>query len=257
MVDIELIYDADCPNAAQARSNLRQALDIAGLPIQWREWIRTAPQTPQGRRRFGSPTVLIDGRDVAGGGVLDGAGACRIYRDAHFLPQGAPAVSLILAALRGKPEESVSPRARAGLTSSLAVIPGMLAGFLPALSCPACWPAYAGLLASLGIGSLWRGPVLLPITVVLLGIALAALGYRARRRRGYGPLVLGSVGSVAVLLARYVLLRPWIATAAAGLVLAASVWNAWPRKMARRSCPACEAGDRGGAASLSAKGEMS
>ena len=257
MADIELIYDTDCPNAAQARSNLRQALDIAGLPIHWREWIRTAPQTPQDRRRFGSPTVLIDGRDVAGAEPLDGAGACRIYQDEHFQRQGVPAVSLILAVLRGKPGESVRRHPRAGLPTRLAVVPGMLAAFLPALSCPACWPAYAGLLSSVGIGFLWQEPYLLPITVVLLGIALAALGHDARRRRGYGPLVLGSAGSVAVSLARFVLHRPWIATAAAGLVLAASAWNAWPRNMARRSCPACETGDRGGAKSLSAKGETS
>ncbi len=31
--------------------------------------------------RYGSPTILVNGRDVAGHGEHDGAGACRIYRD--------------------------------------------------------------------------------------------------------------------------------------------------------------------------------
>src|SRR5207245_6902386 len=129
--------------------------------------------------------------------------------------------------------------------------------FLPALTCPACWPAYAGLLSSLGIGFLWEGPYLLPITVALLGIALAALAHGARRRRGYGPLVLGSVGSVVVILAKFLFHRPWIAAVAAGMILAASAWNAWPKKMAHRSCPACETTGKSGARTLSAKGETS
>jgi mercuric ion transport protein len=257
MAEIDLIHDADCPNANQARINLRRALEIAGLPARWREWIRTATTTPQDLRRFGSPTILVDGRDVAGLEPLDGTGACRIYQGENLQYQGVPAVSTILAALHGKPGESVTPRPKAGLLSSMAVVPGTLAAFLPALSCPACWPAYAGLLSSLGIGFLWKGPYLLPITVVLLGIALVALAHGARQRRGYGPLALGTIGSITVLLAKFFLERPWSANVAAGLILAACVWNAWPKKMARRSCPACESESRGAAAAFSAKGETS
>ena len=257
MTEIDLIHDVECPNAGQARNNLRRALEMARLPARWREWIRTAPTTPLDLRRFGSPTILVDGKDVAGVEPLDGADACRIYQDENLQLNGVPAVSMILAALDRTREESPASRPGAGFLSNMAVIPGTLAAFLPALSCPACWPAYAGLLSSLGIGFLWQGPYLMPITVVLLGIALGALGYGAPRRRGYGPLVLGGVGSVAMVPAKFVLHEPWIATAAAGLILAASVWNAWPKKMARRSCPACEKGDRDGAESLSAKGEAS
>jgi len=164
---------------------------------------------------------------------------------------------MIFAALHGKPEEGVPPGARTRLLSTLAVLPGTLAALLPALTCPACWPAYAGLLSSLGIGFLWTGPYLLPITVALLGIALAALAHGARQRRGYGPLVLGSVGSVVVIFAKFLFHRPWFAAVAAGLILTASVWNAWPKKLARRSCPACEATGMSGAKTLSAEGETS
>jgi len=257
MAEIDLIYDPDCPNAGQARTSLRRALEMAGLPGRWREWVRTDPQTPGHLRGFGSPTILVDGRDVAGGEPIDGTGACRIYQDESLQRRGVPSVSMIFAALHGKPEEGVTPGARTSLLSTLAVVPGTLAAFLPSLTCPACWPAYTGLLSSLGIGFLWEGPYLLPITVALLGIALAALAHGARQRRGYGPLVLGGVGSVAVILAKFLFHRPWIAAVAAGLILAASVWNAWPKKTAHRSCPACEATDKSGAATLSAKGETS
>lgn len=244
MARIDLVYDADCPNAGQTRINLGKAMEMAGLPARWREWIRTDPATPQDLRRFGSPTILVDGRDIFGGRPLDGAGACRIYPGEKLERHGAPGVPMILAALHGNPQGSLPPHARIGLLSNLAVVPGTLAAFLPTLGCPACWPAYAGLLSSMGIGFPWQGTYLLPITVLLLAIALAALGYGAGRRRGYGPLVLGSAGSVTMLLAKFLFSLPWVANVAAGSILAASLWNAWPKKKARRSCRACEAGAR-------------
>jgi hypothetical protein len=71
---IELVYFDGCPNADQARANLRAALDGGA----WREWNLTSPDTPERLRRYGSPTVLIDGRDVTGeGGTTSGAMACR------------------------------------------------------------------------------------------------------------------------------------------------------------------------------------
>lgn len=257
MARIDLVYDADCPNTAQTRINLGKALEMAGLPARWREWMRTDPAIPPDLRRFGSPTILVDGRDVSRGEPLDGAGACRIYPGEKLERHGAPGVPMILAALHGNPEGSLTPRARTGLLSNLAVVPGTLAAFLPALSCPGCWPVYAGLLSSMGIGFLWQGPYLLPITVSLLAIALAALGYGAGHRRGYGPLVLGSTGSVTMLFAKFLFHLPWVANVAAGSILAASLWNAWPKKMARRSCQACEAGATSEAGDLSAKGEPS
>ena len=124
MTEITLIYDADCPNADQARINLRRVLEMAGLPGRWREWVRTDMATPHDLRRFGSPTILVGGRDVAGGEPLDGTGACRIYQDENLQRRGVPGVSIIFAALHGKPEESVPPGARAGLLSRTALIPG-------------------------------------------------------------------------------------------------------------------------------------
>jgi len=72
----------------------------------------------------------------------------------------------------------------------LLAIPGIGVSLLPKVACPLCWPAYAGLLSSVGLGFLLSATYLLPLTAGFLLIALAALAYRARQRRGYGPLVL-------------------------------------------------------------------
>ena len=49
------------------------------------------------------------------------------------------------------------------------------------------------------LGFLLSSTHLLSLTAAFLVIAVAALGYRARERRGYGPLTLGLAASVAVL----------------------------------------------------------
>ncbi len=99
MIEVELIYDSDCPAAAQARENLRKALLLAGLEPRWVEWERSSPDSPERVRAYGSPTILVGGRDVAGSEAA-GAACCRIYqpRPGRFAP--VPPVELILAALR-------------------------------------------------------------------------------------------------------------------------------------------------------------
>jgi len=70
---IELIYFDGCPNADEARENLRTVLGAES----WREWDLESDQTPELLRRHGSPTVLVDGRDVTSGEEATGAPACR------------------------------------------------------------------------------------------------------------------------------------------------------------------------------------
>src|SRR5260370_34162281 len=70
-------------------------------------------------------------------------------------------------------------------------LPSIGVSILPKLACPACWPAYAGLLTSIGLGFLISVVYLLPLTVAFLSLALGAMLFRARERRGYGPFLLG------------------------------------------------------------------
>lgn len=99
---IELVYDPDCPNVDRARAAIRAALTAIDAPNAWREWDCSDASTPEALRVLGSPSVLVNGRDVAcGGGSMAQADAnsCRIYRDDCGCICGAPSVDLILAAI--------------------------------------------------------------------------------------------------------------------------------------------------------------
>ena len=76
-MNVELIYDAQCPNVEAARSRLREAFRAAGLPVSWQEWDRNDPGSPDRVRRFGSPTILVNGLDVALASPGE-ANSCRI-----------------------------------------------------------------------------------------------------------------------------------------------------------------------------------
>ena len=89
---IELVYFDGCPNAPQARENIRAAVEASGKLLEWSEWDLAAESTPESFRRYGSPTVLIDGEDVSGEGAHTAAMACRA--------DGAPSVCSIAEKLR-------------------------------------------------------------------------------------------------------------------------------------------------------------
>lgn len=119
----------------------------------------------------------------------------------------------------------------------LLAIPGIGVSLLPKVACPLCWPAYAGLLSSLGLGFLLSATYLLPLTVGFLLIALAALGYGARQGRGYGPLLLSLAGSGVVLVTKFVVEIKAGVYAGIGILILASLWNAWPQYPGRvRRC---------------------
>lgn len=103
MPDAELVYDADCPNVGLARRHLARALAQAGLPARWTEWRSDNPGRPAHACGYGSPSVLVGGRDVAGAEPSEGVTSCRFYLDQSGSAGRAPAVELILAALRGWP----------------------------------------------------------------------------------------------------------------------------------------------------------
>ena len=86
---IELVYFDGCPNTSQARDNLREAIEASGQVLTWSERDLMAESTPADFRRFGSPTVLVNGEDVTGENVSTEAMACRA--------DGAPSVATITA----------------------------------------------------------------------------------------------------------------------------------------------------------------
>jgi len=241
---VELIYSSDCPNVAAARQQLLQAFATVGATPRWLEWDRDDSTSPAHARAYGSPTILVNGRDITGmEASADGADACRVYSSAPGTFDGAPALEVIVNALResgiGGPARAISAP-RAGWRSAMAALPAVGAAALPKLTCPVCWPAYAGLLSSMGVGFINYTPYLLPLTASFLLLSLVALGWRAQQRRGYGPLLLGSAASALLLIGKFVFDSDAAMYTAIATLVAASVWNAWPRaREAAEECPAC------------------
>ena len=99
MRSVELVYDADCPNVAAARAALLRAFARAGTEAHWTEWERNAPESPEYARRYGSPTILINGKDIAGAQPAETANSCRLYSPENPGALGVPSEDLIVAAL--------------------------------------------------------------------------------------------------------------------------------------------------------------
>ena len=95
--------------------------------------------------------------------------------------------------------------------------------------CPACYPAYAGILSALGLSALSDTTLQTGLTVLFLSAALGALFYKAKSRRGYGPLALGTAASVALSFSKFVMGSDPVTYAAVGVLVLAGVWNVWPR----------------------------
>lgn len=238
-MSVELIYDLDCPNVGAARANLVKALAASGLEARWTEWDRSAPDSPAYVKGYGSPTILVDGKDVAGLLATDGNASCRLYRNAAGQFVGMPPVEQIAVALSSNGALSPSTRAAVGWRSSLAATPGIAFAFLPKLACPACWPAYAGLLSSVGLGFLLDETYLLPLTAAFLLLTVGALAFRAQTRRGYGPFVLGLAAAGGVLAGKFSFGSDIAMYGGGAVLVAASIWNAWPLRDKAAACPAC------------------
>src|SRR3546814_20862630 len=86
----------------------------------------------------------------------------------------------VVAALVAGSKSAEQPRS---LRLNAAVLPAVGAALLPKLSCPVCWPAYAGLLSSFGIGFVDYTPSLLPLTAVFVSVSVLALAWMSEDGR--------------------------------------------------------------------------
>lgn len=235
MPTIELIYDRDCPNVPRARENLLHAFGQARLTPRWREWDRADAEAPEHVRAYGSPTVLVNGKDVAESNTADAA-CCRIYAGGEGKHEGAPPVALIAAALTGVHASAAATPIRRQLAP---LLPAIGTAAMPKLVCPACWPAYTGLLSAMGLGFINYSPLLLPLTSVFLAVMLSTLAWRASSRHGYGPLGLGTLAAAIVLIGKFRFDSDIATYTGIALLVGASLWNTWPRRNPTASCPAC------------------
>lgn len=241
---VELIYDNGCPNVAASRANLLRAFAETHAPAKWTEWERSSPDTPGYVRNFGSPAILVNGKDIAG--HLPNAGsACRIYSTDDGQPSGVPPVDDIARVLSAAAHDGNGTATKGGTKQRWLLLPAIGFSLLPKLVCPACWPAYAGLLSAVGLGFLVQTEFLLPLTAMFLGIVLVGLAFRARTRCGYGPLLLGIVGAAAAMAGKFALESAPIFYAGLGLLVGASLWNTWPQRKSKiASCRECAPAER-------------
>ncbi|WP_149361910.1 thioredoxin family protein [Lolliginicoccus suaedae] len=97
---IEILHVPHCPHVTTAEQRLHEAHDRLGLPrlAIVRTELASEPET-RDHPFAGSPTILINGRDVIPGAPRVHQLACRIYRTTAG-PDGAPSVDQVIESLR-------------------------------------------------------------------------------------------------------------------------------------------------------------
>jgi hypothetical protein len=120
-------------------------------------------------------------------------------------------------------------------------LPAVVVSLLPVLACAVCWPAYAALLSSLGLGFLGSSTYLMPLTAGLLAVAVGGLGLQIKGA-GYGPFVLGVVAGGAILAGKFTIDSSLTTYAGVGLLAIASAWSLRPRgSTLSGACSTCDA----------------
>lgn len=245
---VELIYDSDCPNVSLARKRILKAFSEIGAPAHWVEWNRQDPDAPAYVQDYGSPTVLVDGNDLAGVSANRGAPCCRVYAVESGGFDGAPPVSLLSSRMQGRASRHPAAAGRRKAWSLIAPV-GAFAGGVFALTpigfCPACWPIYGGIAGALGLGFLSAPIVLIPLLILALALALATMLRQAAHRRGLGPFLTGAIGALALLAGKLLLPSDALVYIGIAVLTTASVWHVWPVYRSA-DCPACGPADSHG-----------
>ena len=92
---VQLLYFPGCPHVDAARALLRAVLDESRRGVAPVEVDVTAEDTPAELRSWGSPTILVNGVDVAGG--VPAGRSCRLYPTSRN--PGVPPLDQIRAAV--------------------------------------------------------------------------------------------------------------------------------------------------------------
>ncbi len=95
---VELIYDVGCPNIPNARELLETAISRLSLDTEWIEWDRASSSSPSYVLQYGSPTILVDGKDIVPQHTPAG-NSCRLYRDRSGVMIKAPPLENLIKAL--------------------------------------------------------------------------------------------------------------------------------------------------------------
>lgn len=236
---VELIYDADCPNVAQTRSLLIKAFTLTGVSARWREWERSSLDSPAYAKLYGSPTLLVNGEDIAGIAPHSGNPACRVYSDGSGKLSRTPPLDAVCSALLGA---SSGKPSRTRWQAILASFPALGVALLPKLTCPLCFPAYAAVLSALGLEFIDYTPHLLPLTAAFLAVTIIVLAFQSRRTGNFAPLLLGITASAIVLAGKFRFESDWLTAGGIVLLVAAIFLGSRAKSISAVSCPACATG---------------
>ena len=232
---VEILYFDGCPNHSEMVERVHSVVSELGIDAEI-VGVKVSTAEDAERLRFlGSPSVRVGGVDIEPDARASRAYAfaCRTYGAG----EGAPPREWIAAALQ---EESGGASNGGRLRGVAGSVPALGVLLLPVGTCPACWPAYAGFLSSLGLGFMLYEEYLLPIAATLLVVALGTLLYRARDRRGFGPFLLGGAASATALGGKFALESDLLLYGGFGLLTLAAAWNSWPKRPENpRACAGC------------------
>lgn len=95
---IQLLVFDGCPLANAARNSLRAALESLGLQ-RFEEIDILDPSAPGDLAGWGSPTILVDGHDVAGNEKRQAVG-CRVYDGPDQVPTPEEIATVIRRSMR-------------------------------------------------------------------------------------------------------------------------------------------------------------
>jgi hypothetical protein len=100
MPDVTLLYFDGCPHWRVADERLRRLADE--LDFDLRHELVASPEDAEARSFRGSPTILVEGRDVFARGDEPVGMSCRIYHTPDG-PSGAPTLEQLRAVLASPP----------------------------------------------------------------------------------------------------------------------------------------------------------
>lgn len=122
----------------------------------------------------------------------------------------------------------------------------VLVAFLPSLSCPACWPAYAGLLSSVGLGFFNYTPYLPYLTAILIAISVFGIYSGERQRSNYLLTVIGLLGGAAIVCYQTIYNQESLLYIGASILIIASLVNTLKIRKKAVSCSDSSCGRREG-----------
>jgi hypothetical protein len=94
-VRVQLLFVPDCPHVESARAAVLRCLGALKLKVDVEEIDLASPMTDDHLRGWGSPTILVNGRDVGGRTEPSQGPNCRLYPGRLSVPSDEAICALL------------------------------------------------------------------------------------------------------------------------------------------------------------------